>query len=56
MKLLIPDRITFKGPDPPPEDWEVQEEVLQPPEPVGKPGKKKEEIPPPEVPKSPEVE
>ena len=58
MKLLIPDRITFKGPDPPPSDWEVQEEILQTPEPVaGKPAaKKKDEQPPPEIPKSPEVE
>lgn len=59
MKLMIPDRIAFKGPDPPPSDWDVEDERLLIPEPVpaGKAAaKKKEEIPPPEVPKSPEVE
>ena len=25
MKLLIPDRISFKGPDPPPQGWELPE-------------------------------
>jgi hypothetical protein len=25
MKLLIPEKISFKGPDPPPEDWKVNE-------------------------------
>jgi len=26
MKLLVPERISYKGPDPPPEDWQVEEE------------------------------
>jgi hypothetical protein len=25
MKLLIPEKVSFKGPDPPPEDWRVNE-------------------------------
>lgn len=63
MKLLIPEKVSFKGPDPPPEDWRVNEvdpasnqaEAVQP----GKApaGKKKEDLAVPvEVLKSPEVE
>lgn len=26
MKLLMPERIQYKGPDPPPEEWQVSEE------------------------------
>jgi len=25
MKLLLPEKISFKGPDPPPEDWKVND-------------------------------
>lgn len=54
----MPERITYKGMDPPPEDWKVEEE----PEPVAVPqGKapakgKADPVPAPEVQKSPEVE
>ena len=26
MKLLMPERMSYKGPDPPPKDWKVEEE------------------------------
>ena len=58
MKYLLPERITYKGVDPPPADWKVEEE----PEPVAAPqGKapakgKPEPVIQPEVIKSPEIE
>ena len=63
MKLLIPEKISFKGPDPPPEDWKVNEvdpvgnqaEAVQPGKaPAGK--KKEDLVVAVEVTKSPEVE
>jgi len=58
MKLLIPERIHYKGVDPPPEDWQVQEEPEVAQAPAGKapPKGKVEAAPVPEVQKSPEIE
>lgn len=61
MKLLVPERISYKGPDPPPEDWQVEEEPQPPAEQAapGKPapkGKALEVVAPVEVQKSPQVE
>jgi hypothetical protein len=59
MKLLIPERISFKGPDPPPADWDLTEGISLAAESVvtsKHASKKKDEVPPPEIPKSPEVE
>jgi hypothetical protein len=25
MRLMAPERVFFKGPDPPPEDWEIRQ-------------------------------
>lgn len=64
MKLILPDKMLFKGPDPPPADWKVDDAELRAQEEAAainakaaKGAKKGEEVqPPPEVPKSPEVE
>lgn len=58
MKMLLPERVQFKGPDPPPEDWVApsKEATIEQPAAPAKKGAKKEEVPPPEPVKSPEVE
>lgn len=44
MKLLVPERIAYKGPDPPPEDWQVEEEPQALAEPTGKPVPKGKQV------------
>lgn len=58
MRCLVPHRLLYKGPDPPPEGWEIVEEP-EPPVLTGKApakGKPVEPVPVQEVEKSPEVE
>lgn len=61
MKMLMPERLGYKGPDPPPEDWKVGEAEPMPADaaPAGKPpvkGKPVVDAAPVEVQKSPECE
>lgn len=52
MKLLVPERMSYKGPDPPPEDWKVDEEplpVADAPSKVAGKGKAPIDTPPVEV-------
>ena len=56
MKMLFPERLTYKGPDPPPAEWLMQEEPEPVAVPAGKAPKGKEVAPVVEVEKSPEVE
>jgi hypothetical protein len=59
MKLLMPERISYKGPDPPPEDWKVDEEpqpVADAPSKAPAKGKPPVDTPVVEVLKSPQVE
>jgi hypothetical protein len=53
MKLLVPERLSYKGPDPPPADWMLEEEpqapVDAPPAKAGAKGKQVEVAPVVEV-------
>lgn len=56
MKYLLAEKIIFKGPDPPPADWKINDADLAPPEPVTQKAAAKGKVvdtPPVEVLKSP---